>query len=61
MSASPGRVIEQIRIDLPRPRQLGVRNDAAFTAYRARIWDLLEEQVRASGSWGPRDVALDPA
>jgi NitT/TauT family transport system ATP-binding protein len=51
MSASPGRVIEDIPVTLARPRPLEIRNSPEFTAYRQRIWDLLEEQVRASGSW----------
>src|SRR5882724_8270473 len=51
MSASPGRIIEDIAVTLGRTRPLEIRNSAEFTAYRQRIWDLLEEQVRASGSW----------
>jgi len=51
MSASPGRIIEDIPVTLGRPRPLEIRNSPEFTAYRQRIWDLLEEQVRASGSW----------
>jgi len=56
MSASPGRIIEDIPVTLPRPRPLEIRNSAEFTAYRQRIWDLLEEQVRASGSWEQETV-----
>jgi NitT/TauT family transport system ATP-binding protein len=52
MSASPGRVIADIPITLKRPRPLDLRNDPAFTAYRRRIWDLLEREVLASNSWG---------
>ena len=51
MSASPGRVIEEMPVNLPRPRPLEIRNDPAFTGYRQRIWDLLEEQVLASNTW----------
>ena len=51
MSAAPGRIIEDIRVTLPRPRLLDIRNDPTFTAYRQRIWELLEEQVLASSSW----------
>ena len=51
MSASPGRVIEDIAVTLARPRPLEIRNSPEFSVYRQRIWDLLEEQVRASGSW----------
>jgi len=51
MSASPGRVIADLKVTLPRPRPLEIRNDPAFTAYRQRIWDLLAEQVLASNTW----------
>ena len=51
MSASPGRFIETLPIDLPRPRPLALRNEPKFVAYRERIWDVLEEQVRSSLNW----------
>ena len=51
MSASPGRIIEEIRVDLPRPRDLAIRSSNEFNAYRQKLWTLLEEQVRQSGSW----------
>ena len=61
MSASPGRVVREIRIALERPRRLGIRNRPDFTAYRQEIWDLLEEQVRSSGSWEEADDAASRA
>jgi ABC-type nitrate/sulfonate/bicarbonate transport system ATPase subunit len=51
MSASPGRVIADIKVTLARPRPLEIRNDPAFTAYRQRIWDLLAGEVLASNTW----------
>ena len=51
MSASPGRVVQQIKVDLPRPRGLSIRTSAKFNEYRETLWNLLEEQVRQSGSW----------
>jgi NitT/TauT family transport system ATP-binding protein len=51
MSASPGRVIADMPVSLARPRPLEIRNDPAFTAYRQRIWDLLQREVMASNSW----------
>jgi NitT/TauT family transport system ATP-binding protein len=51
MSASPGRVIADMAVTLPRPRPLEIRNDPAFTAYRQRIWDLLQREVLASNTW----------
>ena len=56
MSASPGRIIEEIAIDLPRPRDLSVRNTPRFVAWRERIWNLLEAHIRGSGSWEQSDV-----
>jgi NitT/TauT family transport system ATP-binding protein len=56
MSASPGRFIEDIRIDLPRPRAIELRNTPEFAAYRQRIWDLLEEQVRSTLNWVSSDL-----
>src|SRR5260370_20870842 len=47
MSASPGRIIADIPVTLQRPRPLEIRNDPAFTAYRGRIWDLLQRPVLA--------------
>jgi len=37
MSRNPGRVIEEIVIDLPRPRPLSIRDVPEFTAYVAKI------------------------
>jgi NitT/TauT family transport system ATP-binding protein len=37
MSRNPGRIIEEIEIDLPRPRPLSIRDAAQFTAYVAKI------------------------
>jgi len=55
MSASPGRVLEIIPVDLPRPRPHHLRGHPDFVAYRERIWDLLEEQVRSSLHWQSSD------
>jgi NitT/TauT family transport system ATP-binding protein len=57
MSASPGRVIETIPVDLPRPRPLTLRSHPHFVEYRERIWGLLEEQVRSSLNWQANDDA----
>ncbi len=56
MSASPGRIVKEIKVDFPRPRELAIRNTPEFTLYRKQIWDLLEEQIRNSGSWEQGDV-----
>ena len=42
MSASPGRVLEEIRIGLPRPRSM---TDPAFNDYRVRLTSHMEREV----------------
>ena len=42
----PGRIKEEIAIDLPRPRELGLKRSAEFVAYTDRIWKLIEQEVR---------------
>jgi len=44
----PGRIQEDIRIDLPRPRDPGVKRTAEFTQYVGHIWSLIESAVRES-------------
>jgi NitT/TauT family transport system ATP-binding protein len=44
----PGRLKEEVVIDLPRPRALAVKRTAEFVRYTDRIWRLIEEEVRAS-------------
>ncbi len=44
MSPRPGRVIEEIRVPLPRPRaEHGVRGDLEFTRLVERLWDSLRK------------------
>ena len=45
MTARPGRIKEDLRIDLPRPRRLEIKKSADYGAYRNRIWDLLHVEV----------------
>ena len=42
MSAAPGRVLEEVKIDLPRPRRM---TDAAFNGYRVRLTSHMEREV----------------
>jgi NitT/TauT family transport system ATP-binding protein len=44
----PGWVKEIIPIELPRPRELSVKRTAAFGAYVDQVWNLIENDVRAS-------------
>jgi NitT/TauT family transport system ATP-binding protein len=43
MSRNPGRVVEIIDIDLPRPRALGIRESKEFAVYTAHIRHLFAE------------------
>ncbi len=44
----PGRLKEEVRVDLPRPRELSLKRSAGFAAYTDRIWTLIEQEVRDS-------------
>jgi NitT/TauT family transport system ATP-binding protein len=52
-SARPGTVREEIRIDLPRPRELGVKRTPEFTRLVDRVWRLIEDEVRSSMGLAP--------
>jgi NitT/TauT family transport system ATP-binding protein len=39
MSPSPGRVVEELRIDIPRPRPLTLGEDPVLAGYSKRIYD----------------------
>jgi NitT/TauT family transport system ATP-binding protein len=43
MTARPGRIVEEIKIDLPRPREI---TDPKFTEYRNHIAKHLEREVK---------------
>jgi NitT/TauT family transport system ATP-binding protein len=42
-SARPGRLVETITVDLPRPRALAVKRTAEFQAYVERVWELIAQ------------------
>ena len=46
---SPGRVIEDVKIDLPRPRSTDLLSDESFGAYTRSLRKLLEADLRPSG------------
>jgi NitT/TauT family transport system ATP-binding protein len=48
MSARPGRLLEKITIDLPRPRTMEMMSSAAYGAYTLRIRSLLAAASGAS-------------
>ena len=49
MSARPGRILADIRIDLPRPRALEVKRRPEFASYADQIWKLLATQAAPVG------------
>jgi NitT/TauT family transport system ATP-binding protein len=46
MSARPGRILGDFRVEMPRPRTLDVKRRADFVEMEDRIWHLLEGEVR---------------
>jgi len=48
MSARPGRLIADITVDIPRPRDLRIKREPKFVELVAQVWDLLHGP--ASGS-----------
>jgi NitT/TauT family transport system ATP-binding protein len=46
LSARPGRIREDIPIDLPRPRTLEIKKSMQCHEYRNRIWDLIRQESR---------------
>lgn len=51
-SSRPGRVKETIRVEIERPRPLGVKREPRFHAIEDRIWSLIEEEVRGGRERG---------
>ena len=46
MSARPGRILADIAIDLPRPRELEIKRSPAFITYADQIWSLISTQLK---------------
>ncbi len=44
LTARPGRIREEVRIDLPRPRALEVKKSVRCLEYRNIIWDLIRSE-----------------
>ena len=42
----PGRLKEEVAVDLPRPRELAMKRTPEFVRYTDHIWRLIEEEVR---------------
>jgi NitT/TauT family transport system ATP-binding protein len=48
MGARPGRIIDDVRVDIPRPRELEVKRSTRFTEIEDHIWGLIVTQVKHS-------------
>lgn len=46
MSARPGRILADITIDLPRPRQLEIKRTPEFITYADQIWGMISTQLK---------------
>jgi NitT/TauT family transport system ATP-binding protein len=46
LTARPGRIREEVKIDLPRPRSLEIKKSARCHEYRNHIWDLIRSESR---------------
>jgi NitT/TauT family transport system ATP-binding protein len=48
LSARPGRIREEVKIDLPRPRALEIKKSTQCHEYRNHIWDLIRSESRGA-------------
>ena len=46
MSARPGRIKADIKIDLPRPRALDVKRTPQFSEYAEQVWNLISPELQ---------------
>jgi NitT/TauT family transport system ATP-binding protein len=53
----PGRLKQEVRIELPRPRDLSIKRTADFVRYTDLIWRAIEEEVRESIGQETRSLA----
>jgi len=45
LTARPARIREEVKIDLPRPRDLTIKKSIACHEYRNHIWDLIRSEA----------------
>jgi NitT/TauT family transport system ATP-binding protein len=48
MSARPGQIVDEVAIDLPRPRDPSLRTSQAFVALRNRLLERIREETLKS-------------
>jgi NitT/TauT family transport system ATP-binding protein len=48
LTARPARIREEIKIDLPRPRDITVRKSVQCLEYRNYIWDLIRSESQSA-------------
>lgn len=53
MGARPGRIVEEIKVDLARPRSAGVRADPRFGKIRGYAWEILKKAMREAAELNP--------
>jgi NitT/TauT family transport system ATP-binding protein len=46
LSGRPGSIQADIPIDIPRPRQIALRDQPEFINVRKKIWKMIEAEVR---------------
>jgi NitT/TauT family transport system ATP-binding protein len=46
-TARPGRVKQSVPIELPRPRELGIKRESRFVEYEDLIWSSIEEELKS--------------
>lgn len=56
MSRGPGRILDDVEVDLPRPRPLEVKRSPAFLQLEERLWRTLQGQVRFGEQPSPERV-----
>jgi len=50
MGARPGRIVEEIKVELPRPRTAAVRTTAEFGKLRGYAWELLKKTMQETAA-----------
>ena len=49
LSARPGRIKEEVKIELPRPRELEIKKSMRCHEYRNYVWDLIRSEAQKGG------------